>query len=111
MAQEVAQWGPEIVVVRCGNQGQYMFDKMSKKRWVIPAYPNQLKDAIGAGSVFCGAFLADYLHHFDPLKACLAGSISASFAIEGFGPFYILNTLPELVNLRMEKLQQMVQLM
>lgn len=109
MAQAVAQWGPEIVVIRSGNQGQYLLDNASKIKWLVPAYPNQLKDAIGAGSVFCGAFLADYLQHFDPLKACLTGSITASFAIEGFGPFYILNTLPELIGMRFEKLHQMVQ--
>lgn len=109
MAESISQWGPEYIVIRRGNQGQYFFDRTSKKHWSIPAYPNQPRDAIGAGGSLCGAFLADYMQNYDPLRACMMGSIAASFAIEGVGPLYLIDALPDLVEMRYNKLQEMVQ--
>ena len=109
MASEVSRWGAEFVVIRRGNQGQFLFDRASSKRWMIPAYPNQPMNSLGAGGVLCGAFLADYQQKYDPLRACLMGSIAASFAIEGTSPLYLLDALPDLVEMRYRKLHEMVQ--
>lgn len=110
MAEQIGCWGAEIVVIRSGNQGQYVLDYSSKKRWILSAYPSHVVDPTGAGAVFCGGFLAGYLQHYDPLLACLKGSISASFAVEGSGPLYIMDTLPGLAERRLEKLQETVRL-
>lgn len=109
MAEAVSLWGPEFVVIRRGNQGQFLYDRASRKHWLVPAYPNQPKDVIGAGGSLCGAFLADYLKNNDPLRACLVGSIAASFAIEGVGPLYQIDALPDLVDMRYNRLKELVQ--
>ncbi len=109
MAETISLWGPEFVVIRRGNQGQFVYDRTTRKRWMIPAYPNQPRDAIGAGDSLCGAFLADYLKNYDPLRACLIGSIAASFAIEGVGPLYLIDALPGLVDMRYNRLSELVQ--
>jgi len=108
MADQIGSWGAEMVVIHCGSQGQYLLDHSSKKRWVLSAYPSHVVDPTGAGAVFCGGFLAGYLQHYDPLMACLKGSISASFSVEGSGPLYILDTLPGLAERRLEKLKETV---
>ncbi len=108
MADQIGSWGAEMVVIYCGSQGQYLLDHSSKKRWVLSAYPSHVVDPTGAGAVFCGGFLAGYLQHYDPLMACLKGSISASFSVEGSGPLYVLDTLPGLAERRLEKLQETV---
>ncbi len=110
MASQIGEWGSEIIAIRCGRQGQMLYDSVSKKRWIVPAYPSQENDPTGAGAVFCGGFLAGYLAHYDALMACLMGSIAASFSIEGSGPLYILNTMPGLAQRRLELLQENVKI-
>ncbi len=109
MAAEVSHWGAQFTIIRRGNQGQFFFDQSAKKRWMVPAYPNQPTDPIGAGGTLAGAFLADYLQKYDPLRSCLMGSIAASFAIEGTSPLYLLDALPDLVEMRFQNLREMVQ--
>jgi sugar/nucleoside kinase (ribokinase family) len=43
-------------------------------------------DPTGAGDVFIGAFLAEYIRTKDPVWCACVGSASASFVVEGIGP-------------------------
>ena len=108
MAETLAGYGCEIVVIKRGEGGQYLYDAASRTRWEIPAYPSQVVDPSGAGDAFCGGFLAGYRRTYDPLKAGLYGNISASLVVEGVGPFYALDALPGLAEARMESLKQSV---
>ena len=56
----------------------------------IPAVPLNLRDPTGAGDAYCGGFLAGLVATDDPLCAALCGTVSASFAVESFGPFHLL---------------------
>jgi sugar/nucleoside kinase (ribokinase family) len=104
MAECLAGWGSEIVVIKRGESGQFVYDSASRTRWEIPAYPANLVDPTGAGDAFCGGFLAGYRRTYDPLQAALHGAISASLSIEGSGPFYPLDALPGLAQARFEAL-------
>jgi ribokinase len=104
MAEALGDFGCELIVVKRGAHGQMLYDSASKKRWEIPAYPVQLEDLTGAGDSFCGGFSAGYLKTFDPVRAVLYGSISASLSIEGSGAFHALSALPGLAQARMEAL-------
>ncbi len=78
MMEAIADYGCEIVVVKRGERGQYLYDRATKTRWEISAYPARVVDPTGAGDSFCGGFLAGYRQTYDPLQAVLYGSISAS---------------------------------
>jgi ribokinase len=104
MAEGAASFGCEFVAVRRGPRGQILYDPASQKRWEVPAYPVQLVDPTGAGDSFSGGFLAGYARTFDPLRAVLYGSISASLTVEGTGAFHPLETLPGLAQARLESL-------
>ena len=106
MADALAAYNCEFVVIKCGERGQYLYDSASHSRWEIPAYPARLVDLTGAGDAFCGGFLAGYRRTFDPLQAVLYGNISASLTIEGSGPFYALEALPGLAQARLDALRQ-----
>ncbi len=108
MAEALTSYGCEIVVIKRGNRGQYLYDHTSRTRWVIPAYPVQVLDPTGAGDAFCGGFLAGYRVNYDPLHAVLTGNISAAMVIEGTNPFYALEALPGLSKARLEALREMV---
>ncbi len=108
MAETLASFGCDIIVIKRGAHGQYVYDRSRNRRWEIPAYPSNYNDPTGAGDAFCGGFLAGYAATLDPLQAALHGSISASFAIEGSGPFYLLDSMPGLAQARLASLADMV---
>ena len=108
MADALAAYDCEVIVIKRGESGQLLYDAGSRARWEIPPYPARLVDPTGAGDAFCGGFLAGYRRTFDALEACLYGNISASLVVEGSGPFYALDTLPGLAEARLEALRQSV---
>ena len=108
MAEALAHYGCEIIVIKRAIQGQLLYDTGAKTRWEIPAYPARERDPTGAGDAFCGGFLAGYRRTLDPLEAALYGNVSASLTIEGSGPFFALDTLPGLAEARLDALRQSV---
>ena len=108
MAEALAAYGCEIIVIKCGERGQLLYDAASHSRWEVPPYPARVVDPIGAGDAFCGGFLAGYRRTFDPLQAVLYGNISASLVVEGSNPFYALDALPGLAGARLEAIRQSV---
>jgi sugar/nucleoside kinase (ribokinase family) len=108
MAATLASFGCEIIVIKRGGRGQFLYERATGKKWEIPAYPARLIDPAGAGDVFCGGFLAGYATSLDPLQATLQGNISASFSIEGSGAFYLLDSMPGLAEARLQSLSDLV---
>ncbi|MFM8322102.1 MAG: carbohydrate kinase family protein [Chloroflexota bacterium] len=108
MAEALTTYGCEIIVIKCGERGQIVYDAASKCRWEVPPYPARLVNPLGAGDAFCGGFLAGYRRSYDPLEATLYGNISASLVVEGHLPAYALDTLPTLPAARLEALRQSV---
>ncbi len=106
IAEDLGHYGCELVVIKRGASGQYLYESASRRRWDIPAYPARVVNPKGVGDVFCGGFLAGYRRSFDPLKAVLQGNVSASLAIEGNGVFFGLDALPGLAEARLEALQE-----
>jgi sugar/nucleoside kinase (ribokinase family) len=108
MVEATAIYGCEFIIVKCGGQGQLLYNVPAKRRWEIPAYPARLADPTGAGDAFCGGFLAGYQKTYDPLEACLRGNVSASLKVEGSGPFYGQSVLPGLAEARLTALRELV---
>jgi sugar/nucleoside kinase (ribokinase family) len=108
IAEAFASYGCEIIVIKCGERGQMLYDGAAHKRWEVSPYPARVVDPTGVGDAFCGGFLAGYRRTYDPLEAVLHGNISASLTIEGHGPFYCLDALPGLAQARMEALRQSI---
>ena len=108
MAHTLAGFGCEIIVIKRGGRGLLVFRRATGNMWEIPAYPSRLVDPSGAGDAFCGGFLAGYAATLDPLQAAMQGNISASFAIEGSGAFYSLDSMPGLAQARLESLSNLV---
>ena len=96
MAAELGRYGCELIVIKRGAAGQYLYENASGRKWAIPSYPARVKNPIGAGDAFCGGFLAGYRRTFDPLQAVLFGSVASSLVVEGSGPFFALEALPGL---------------
>ena len=108
MAETLGSFGCEYIVIKRAAHGQMLYDSISKKRWEIPAYPARLEDPTGAGDSFCGGFSAGYQKTFDPLRAVLYGSVSASLTIEGSGAFHALDAMHGLAQARLDSLASLV---
>ena len=107
IAAGLAAYGCEIIVFKCGERGQLLYDAASRARWEVPPYPARLVNPVGIGDAFCGGFIAGYRRTYDPLEAVLHGNISASLVIEGHDPTYALDALPGLPAARMEALRDL----
>jgi sugar/nucleoside kinase (ribokinase family) len=108
MAEVFGSMGCRYVVLKCGVNGQYIWDQESRRRWHIPAYPVRVKDVTGAGDSYCGGFLVGLDQTNDVVEAALRGSISASIAVEGIGPLYSLETMVGFAEARLETLRPSV---
>jgi len=108
MAEALTAYGCEIIVIKRGENGQYILDAAAKTRWEIPAYDSRLVNPTGVGDAFCGGFLAGYRKTYDPVEAVLYGNISAAIVSEGVGPFFALDVLPGLPKARLDHLHQAV---
>ena len=108
MAAALGGFGPEFVLIQTERSGYFLYDHVSKKRWVIPQYPAQIADPTGGRDAFAGGFLIGYSENYDPLEAALKGAIAASFVVEGSGVFFALDAMPGLRDARLDALRSLV---
>jgi len=108
MLEALSPYGCEIIVIKSGSLGQYLYDAVGKHRWEIPAYPSRMADPTGAGDAFCGGFLVGYRKNYDPGEAALHGNVSASLMVEGSGAFYPMDVMPGLAQARLDTLRNLV---
>jgi sugar/nucleoside kinase (ribokinase family) len=106
--ESLAGFGLEFVIITCGKDGQYIYNRSDRTHWEVPAYPIKVLDCIHASDTFAGGFLAGFLKYYDPLMAAMYGNIAASIKLEGNGAFYLLDALPELAIARLDILKERV---
>jgi sugar/nucleoside kinase (ribokinase family) len=90
-APKIVEYGPRAVVIKRGEYGFVMYTK-EEGYFILPAYPvREVVDPTGAGDTFAGGFFG-YLSSLervptikDMRKACIKGSMLASFTIQDFG--------------------------
>lgn len=101
IAEAFSEMGPRFVVIKQGKRGQALWDRDSKRRWLIPAYPSKIRDVTGAGDAYCGGFLVGLNETQDPVEASLRGSVSSSLVVEGSGALHALGATPGLTQARL----------
>ncbi len=75
--------GPEIVALTLGDEGALVATREKRER--LPARKVRLVDATGAGDMFDGAFLAEYIRTGDPFAAGRYANVAAALSTEGYG--------------------------
>lgn len=101
MVSDLDVYGCELIVIVTNKNLFLLWDRTSQKKYEIPLYPSTIMNPTGMLDSFCGGFLAGLRSTQNPIDAILQGSISASFTVEGIGPFYCLDSLPQLVEARL----------
>jgi sugar/nucleoside kinase (ribokinase family) len=83
----VHDFGVGTVIVTLGTKGSVL--SIEGAQFNISACPSQvLVDPTGAGDVFIGGFLTEYLRQKELIWCACVGSAAASFVVEGIGPTY-----------------------
>lgn len=88
-ARQVLRMGPETVIVKRGEHGALMFH--GDEIFFAPAYPlEEVRDPTGAGDTFAGGMMGWIASRDDAgsetmRQALVAGSLFASFCVEGLG--------------------------
>ena len=90
--KRLADWGPKIVIIKMGERGSLYYERDTRAMFQISAFPAQARDSTGCGDAFCGGFMAGLCQLGDPRAAAQWGSISASFVLEGYGPYQVMKT-------------------
>jgi sugar/nucleoside kinase (ribokinase family) len=79
--------GVETVIVTNGSKGSVL--SVGGAQYNVAACPSQiLVDPTGAGDVFIGGFLTEYVRQKESLWCAAVGSAAASCVIEGIGSTY-----------------------
>jgi len=108
IAEHLAGYGPEAVLMQTEDGTTRLYDRLGQKRWILPAYRARIIDPTGMLDAFDGGFLAGFQQTHEPLEAALYGNISAAIAGEGSGPYFLLECLPGLKEMRMQVLRQQI---
>lgn len=107
-ASHILQLGPKSVVIKRGEYGFLMFGE--EGYFMLPAVPiSDVIDPTGAGDTFAGGFygyLAQNVESrptlMDLKKACIFGSVMASFTVQGFGLSTLSNVTAQEVKTRLQ---------
>lgn len=75
----------QAIVVRLGAAGSVVMHVATRESLLIPAFPTQVVDPIGAGNAYCGGFLSGWVYKKDLRLAAIWGAVSASFTVEQIG--------------------------
>jgi sugar/nucleoside kinase (ribokinase family) len=82
--------GVEMVIVTLGMKGAVL--SFEESVYTIPAYKSdKLVDPTGAGDVFIGSFLTEYIRGESLLWCACVGSAAASLVVEALGPTHLGN--------------------
>lgn len=77
--------GPRVVVIKMGADGALVQGHGEPAPRHVPIVPVDALDTTGAGDAFCGGFVARLSAGATPIEAAMAGTVSASFAVEQYG--------------------------
>lgn len=96
--------GARLVALRMGKRGS-LVGESSGQIQAIPIWPAKVVDVTGAGNAYCGGLLVGYTETGDARMAGLYGAVSASFAVEQFGPISWRPNLLQEAHRRLKALQ------
>ena len=104
----IAGFGVHWIAIKMDTRGSIIHDARQGKTYCIPIYPTRAVDPTGAGDAFSGGFMEGIAETGDVLEAGLRGTISASFAVEGWGAFGLLEISKEKAEERLAWLRNRV---
>lgn len=88
--QRLSGFGIRWIAVKMDTRGSLVHDSKREITVQLPIFPATTVDATGAGDAYSGGFLEGIVETSDVLEAGLRGTVAASFAVEHWGAFDLL---------------------
>jgi sugar/nucleoside kinase (ribokinase family) len=108
--RQIAGWGVRWIAIKMDTRGSIVHDSARGETYRIPIYPAKTVDPTGAGDSYSGGFLEGISQTGDVVEAGLRGTVSASFCVEHWGAFDMLNVSPSAAQERLAWLKQHVEI-
>lgn len=83
-----------IIVIKMGAEGVLVWDKAKGAVYEVGVAQGPVVDVTGAGDAFCGGFAAGLSLGCSPVESAQRGTISASYAVAGFGSIRLAHVDP-----------------
>jgi cytidine kinase len=99
-----SEFGPDLVAIRDGVRGSYVWDKAHNEMLHIPVVEIDLVDPTGCGNAYGGGLCVGWNRHRDARVAGCYGTISASFLAESVGVPIPDEKVKQIANARLERL-------
>lgn len=96
--------GPELVAIRDGARGSYVWDRGHDEMWHIPVVKIDLMDPTGCGNAYGGGLSVAWDQHKDARMAGACGTVSASFLAERVGVPAVTSGVKARAETRLESL-------
>ena len=107
-AEILMDMGPEVIIIKKGSFGSYLYDKKNNIKVHIPAFPiSNVVDTTGAGDSFAGGFVGN-IEKKSIIDAVIAGSAIASFTVSKFGVNGLINITEEEINSRINHIKMLI---
>lgn len=108
--RRIAGWGVRWIAIKMDTRGSLVHDAARGETYHIPIFPAHTVDPTGAGDSYSGGFLEGISQTGDVIEAGLRGTISASFCVENWGAFEMLNVAPSAAEERFDWLKKHVEI-
>lgn len=105
----IAEYGVRWIAIKMDIRGSVVYDAQTGEKYKIPIYPANTIDSTGAGDAFSGGFLEGLVETGSVFEAGLRATISASFAVEGWGAFHMMDIGKEQALKRYEWLKHKIE--
>ena len=83
-ARQIGQLGSAVSIVTLAERGSILIG--NNRLYRIPAFPTNAIDPTGAGDVYAGSFITDYIRKGNTVEAAMFASAAASLMVEQIGP-------------------------
>ncbi len=90
-----------IIVIKMGAEGVLVWDNVHETVHEVGIARGPVVDVTGAGDAFCGGFAAGLSFGYEAVRAAQCGTLSASYAVAGFGSPYLAGIEPEEAQMRL----------
>jgi sugar/nucleoside kinase (ribokinase family) len=87
---QLMELGPAVPIVTLAERGSILID--GDELFRIPAFPTNAVDPTGAGDVYAGSFITEYVHTKNLVEAALFASAAASMMVEQVGPGFAMSS-------------------
>jgi sugar/nucleoside kinase (ribokinase family) len=98
------RFNTDLVAVRDGMRGSYVWEKNRDQMWHIPIVKINAVDPTGCGNAYGGGLAANWAINHDGKIAGCCGTVSASFLAETVGVPRITKPMEELAKKRLEQM-------